>query len=173
MRETGRININKGAVMADLDVGDAAPDFELPKAGGGSARLSDYAGRPLVLYFFCKDGGDACIAEAVDFTRLAPQFEQAGVRVVGISPDGAKSKERFRTRHGVTVDLLSDDTRTACGDYGVWTEKSMYGRSYMGVERTTFLIDTAGRIVRVWRKVRVAGHAEDVLAAATSADKPG
>lgn len=166
MRETRRIIINKGAVMADLDEGGIAPGFELPKAGGGVGRLTDSKGKPLVLYFFCKDGGDACVNEAKDFSRLKADFDGIGVDVIGISPDGPKTKERFRAKHGVTVDLLSDETRQTVEDYGVWTKKSMYGREYMGVERTTFLIDPVGRIVRIWRKVRVAGHAEEVLAAA-------
>lgn len=166
MREIRRIIINKGAVMADLGIGDIAPSFELAKASGGVGKLADVRGRPLVLFFFCKDGGDACVNEAKDFSRLKAEFDALGVAVIGISPDGAKTKERFRAKHGVTVDLLSDETRQTVRDYGVWTEKSMYGRSYMGVERTTFLIDPAGRIARIWRKVRVAGHAEEVLAAA-------
>lgn len=166
MRETRPIIINKGAVMADLTEGGIPPDFELPKAGGGTGSLAEHAGRPLVLYFFCKDGGDACVNEAKDFSRLKREFDGIGVDVVGISPDGAKSKERFRAKHDVTVDLLSDETRQTAEDYGVWKEKSMYGRSYMGVERTTFLIDPEGRIARIWPKVRVAGHAEEVLDAA-------
>ncbi len=166
MRETRPIIINKGAVMADLDEGGIAPHFELPKAGGGVGRLADAKGKPLVLYFFCKDGGDACVNEARDFSRLKADFDDIGVDIMGISPDGSKSKERFRAKHGVTVDLLSDETRQTVEDYGVWTKKSMYGREYMGVERTTFLIDPAGRIVRIWRKVRVLGHAEELLAAA-------
>jgi peroxiredoxin Q/BCP len=172
MREIGRIIINKGAVMADLGVGDIAPGFELAKAGGGVGKLADVRGRPLVLFFFCKDGGDACVNEAKDFSRLKSEFDALGVAVIGISPDGAKTKERFRAKHGVTIDLLSDETRQTVRDYGVWTEKSMYGRSYMGVERTTFLIDPAGRIVRIWRKVRVGGHAEEALAAARMLDTP-
>jgi peroxiredoxin Q/BCP len=168
MREKRRIITNKGTFMAYLDAGEKAPAFELPKAGGGSARLEDYLGSPTVLYFFCKDGGSACEQEAKDFSALKGQFDALGVKVAGISPDGPKTKERFRAKHAVTVDLLSDDTRTAAEAYGVWKEKSMYGRSYMGVERTTFLLDTDGRVVRVWPKVKVAGHAEEVLAAARS-----
>ena len=171
MRETGPIIINKGAVMTDLSEGGTAPGFELPKAGGGTGSLAESAGKPLVLYFFCKDGGDACVNEAKDFSRLKPEFDDIGVDVVGISPDGPKSKERFRAKHGVTVDLLSDETRQTVEDYGVWTEKSMYGRTYMGVERTTFLIAPGGRIERIWRKVRVAGHAEEVLEAARALGK--
>jgi len=166
MRENPRVIINKGALMAEIDESDVAPAFDLPKAGGGSGSLDDYFARPLVLFFFCKDGGGACEREAIDFSALKPEFDRIGVALVGISPDGPRSKERFRDRHSVTVDLLSDETKAAASAYGVWKEKSMYGRSYMGVERTTFLIDVGGRISKVWRKVRVAGHARDVLAAA-------
>lgn len=173
MREIGPIIINKGTVMAELDAGRIAPCFELPRAGGGTAKSADYGGKPLVLFFFCKDGGEACLNEAKDFSRLKSEFDALGVGVAGISPDGPATKERFRARHGVTVDLLSDPTRETVADYGVWTEKSMYGRSYMGVERTTFLIDPAGRIARVWRKVRVAGHAQEVLDAARTLAKAG
>ncbi len=171
MRETRPIIINKGAVMTDLNAGDTAPGFELPKAGGGTGSLAEHAGKPLVLYFFCKDGGDACINEAKDFSRLKRDFDGIGVDVVGISPDGAKSKERFRSKHEVTVDLLSDETRRTAEDYGVWKEKSMYGRTYMGVERTTFLIGPEGKIAKIWPKVRVAGHAEEVLDAARTLGK--
>jgi peroxiredoxin Q/BCP len=123
MRETRPIIINKGAVMADLTEGGIPPDFELPKAGGGTGSLAEHAGKPLVLYFFCKDGGDACVNEAKDFSRLKREFDGIGVDVVGISPDGAKSKERFRAKHDVTVDLLSDETRRTAEDYGVWKRK--------------------------------------------------
>lgn len=168
MREKRRLIINKGTFMTDLEAGEKAPSFELPKAGGGSGRLEDYIGSPTVLYFFCKDGGSACEQEAKDFSALKQQFDGLGVKIVGISPDGPKTKERFRAKHAVAVDLLSDETHAAAEAYGVWKEKSMYGRSYMGVERTTFLLDGEARVIRKWPKVKVAGHADEVLDAARS-----
>lgn len=142
------------------------PDFDLPRAGGGTLGLGDLKGKPFVLFFFPKDSSEGCTREAIDFSRLKPDFDALGVAVVGVSPDGEKTKDRFRTKHGLTVNLLSDEQKTLIGACGLWVEKSMYGRTYMGVERTTVLVGADGKVAQVWRKVRIAGHADAVLEAA-------
>lgn len=149
----------------ELKIGDKAPQFELPAGGGGVVRLSDFAGKPVVVYFYPKDDTTGCTAEAIDFSRLKPEFEKAGAVVIGISPDSAKKHDKFKSKHELTVALAADEERKAIEAYGVWVEKQMYGRSYMGVERATFLIGRDGRISQIWRKVRVKGHAEAVLEA--------
>jgi thioredoxin-dependent peroxiredoxin len=146
--------------------GERAPDFELPMDGGGNVRLSDLAGKPAVVYFYPKDDTSGCTKEAQAFTALAAEFAAAGVRVIGISPDSVASHAKFRSKYDLGVELASDEQRQAIEAFGVWVEKSMYGRKYMGVDRSTFLIDAEGRIARSWRKVKVAGHADEVLAAA-------
>jgi peroxiredoxin Q/BCP len=146
--------------------GDEAPDFELPTDGDDPLKLSRLRGRPVVLYFYPKDDTSGCTAEAKDFTRLAPDFRKAGVEVIGISPDGVESHRKFRRKHDLKVRLAADTDKAVVAAYGLWVEKSMYGRKYMGVERATFLIDRKGRIARSWRKVKVSGHADEVLAAA-------
>ena len=166
MRGRQRIKSNKGSVMAELDTGSSVPDFELPRAGGGTVGLRDLKRKPFVLYFFPKDGSEGCTTEALDFSRLKPQFAALGVSIVGVSPDSPKSKDKFRAKHDLTIDLLSDEEKTMLQAYGVWVEKSMYGRKYMGVERTTFLVGADGIVANVWRKVRIAGHADAVLEAA-------
>jgi thioredoxin-dependent peroxiredoxin len=147
------------------EVGDPAPDFALPTDGGHS-RLADHKGRAVVLYFYPKDDTSGCTAEAIAFSGLKAKFDAAGAAVVGVSPDSAASHARFKRKHGLAVELAADPERAAIEAYGVWKEKSMYGRKYFGVERSTFLIDRDGRIARIWRKVKVPGHAEEVLAAA-------
>jgi len=147
-------------------VGSTAPDFALPAAGGGVIRLSDLRGRKVVLYFYPKDDTSGCTREAIDFNRLRPQFAEAGTEVIGLSPDSVASHDKFRTKHGLGFALASDEEKQALAAYGVWVEKSMYGRRYMGVERTTMLIDAEGKIARIWNKVKVAGHADEVLRAA-------
>ncbi|ODT06281.1 MAG: peroxiredoxin [Mesorhizobium sp. SCN 65-20] len=151
--------------MTELETGQAAPQFQLPRDGGDILTLSDFAGKPIVLYFYPKDDTTACTQEAIDFTRLKPQFEQAEAVVIGMSPDSTKKHDKFKAKHQIGIDLVSDETLKTLNDYGVWGEKTMYGRKYMGVERTTFLIGRDGRIARIWRKVRVPGHAEEVLEA--------
>jgi peroxiredoxin Q/BCP len=146
--------------------GDKAPDFTLPTESGEVLRLAKLKGKPVVLYFYPKDDTSGCTAEAKDFTRLAPDFRKARVEVVGVSPDSVESHAKFRNKHDLSVRLAADTDKAAANAYGVWVEKSMYGRKYMGVERATFLIDKAGRIAKSWRKVKVPGHAEEVLAAA-------
>jgi thioredoxin-dependent peroxiredoxin len=145
--------------MALLETGQAAPDFELPGSGGGTIRLSSFVGKPVVLYFYPKDDTSGCTAEAIAFNGLRKEFEKAGAVVVGMSPDSARSHDKFRSKHALEIDLSTLDA------YGVWAEKSMYGRKYMGVERTTYLVGADGRIARVWPKVKVPGHAEEVLEA--------
>ncbi|MBL8589218.1 MAG: peroxiredoxin [Methylobacteriaceae bacterium] len=143
-----------------------APDFDLPRDGGATLSLKGLKGKTVVLYLYPKDDTSGCTQEAIDFSALKPKFEAAGTVVVGMSPDPAKSHDKFKAKHKLAVDLVADESKATLEAYGVWTEKSMYGRKYMGVERTTFLIDKAGRIAQIWRKVKVPGHAQEVLAAA-------
>lgn len=150
----------------ELNAGDKAPDFDLPRDGGGRVSPADFAGKPLVLFFYPKDDTTACTAESISFTALAADFAKAGAAILGISPDTVKSHDKFVRKHALSVPLASDEEKTMAMAYGVWRQKSMYGRTYMGVVRSTFLIGADGRIVRIWDKVKVAGHAEDVLAAA-------
>lgn len=152
--------------MTDLTAGDMAPDFSLPRNGGGTISLSDFAGKPVVLYFYPKDDTSGCTTEAIDFSGLAGEFEKIGATVIGVSPDSVKSHDKFAAKHNLSVVLAADEEHKALEAYGVWKEKSMYGKTYMGVERSTFLIDKAGKIAEVWRKVKVPGHAEAVLKAA-------
>ncbi|MDQ6437154.1 peroxiredoxin [Mesorhizobium sp. LHD-90] len=151
--------------MAELAEGDIAPDIVLPRGSGGTISLSGLKGKKVVLYFYPKDDTQACTAEAIDFSALKRDFEAAGAVVVGVSPDNPKKHGKFAAKHAISIDLASDEDLVAANAYGVWVEKSMYGRRYMGVERCTFLIGTDGRIRRIWRKVRVRGHAAEVLAA--------
>jgi peroxiredoxin Q/BCP len=148
-----------------VNEGDAAPDFELPTENG-AIRLFNLRGQPVVVYFYPKDDTSGCTAEARDFSRLAPEFKALGVAVIGISPDSVASHSKFRTKHGLAVTLAADEEKSAAKAYGVWVEKSMYGRRYMGIERSTFLIDRNGAIAKAWRKVKVPGHASEVLEAA-------
>jgi peroxiredoxin Q/BCP len=151
--------------MSELAIGKQAPDFEIQRNGGGTVSLKTLAGKPVVLYFYPKDDTDACTKQAISFTGLLPEFDTAGATVIGVSPDSVKKHDKFATKHNLSIMLGSDEDTALANLYGVWKEKSMYGRTYMGVERTTFLIDRDGKIVRIWPKVKVADHAEDVLAA--------
>ena len=146
-------------------VGKKAPDFQLALDGGETLKLSALKGRAVVLYFYPKDDTTGCTREALDFTALADAFEAAGALVVGVSPDSVKSHDKFKAKHGLAVRLAADEEHTVAEAYGVWADKSMYGRKYMGVERTTFLIDKAGKVKEIWEKVKVPGHAEAVLEA--------
>lgn len=152
--------------MQPIKPGDKAADFELPGSGGTSISLSAHRGRIVVLFFYPKDDTSGCTAEAINFSGLKPQFDALGAVVIGMSPDSVKSHDRFRLKHDLTVDLASDEEKKILQAYGVWVEKSMYGRKYMGVERTTVLIDRDGKVARVWNKVKVPGHATEVLDAA-------
>jgi len=146
--------------------GTQAPDFDLPTDGSGRCRLSDLRGRKVVLYFYPKDDTSGCTREAIDFSALKPAFAEAGTEVIGISIDSPASHAKFIAKHNLSITLAADEEKHVVEAYGVWGEKSMYGRKYMGVERTTFLIDADGRVAQVWPKVKVPGHAEAVLAAA-------
>jgi thioredoxin-dependent peroxiredoxin len=148
--------------------GNQAPDFELPGADGKPIRLADFAGRTLVLYFYPKDDTSGCTKQAIDFNALKDEFAKAGADVVGVSPDSVASHLKFRKKHDLVLPLASDEAKETLNAYGVWRQKSMYGRKYMGVERSTFLIKD-GTILRAWRKVSVPGHAEEVLQAVRSA----
>jgi peroxiredoxin Q/BCP len=148
-----------------LTQGDAAPEFDLPTDGGGRIRLSDLKGARAVVYFYPKDDTSGCTREAIAFTGLKDAFAAQGVRIIGISADSPAMHDRFKAKHGLSITLAADEERGALEAYGVWVEKSMYGRKYMGIERATFLVGADGRIERAWRKVKVPGHAEDVLAA--------
>lgn len=147
------------------DLNEPAPDFTLPRAGGGEVTLSDLRGKLVVLFFYPRDDTPGCTKESIGFSEHLQSFADAGAEVFGISKDPLSKHEKFIARHGLTVPLLSDAEGHVCEDYGVWKEKVNYGRRYMGIERSTFLIDAGGRIARIWRKVRVAGHVEEVLEA--------
>ena len=154
--------------MAEIAEGDVAPGFELPGSGGSTIRLADHLGKAVVISVYPQDGSASGTAEAADFSRLADRFAEAGAVVIGVSPDSAKSHDKFAAKHGLRVALAADESRETIEAYGLWVEKSMYGRAYMGVERATFLVGPDGRVARVWRAVRVKGHAEEVLAAAAA-----
>jgi len=148
------------------DISDPAPDFELPRDGGDMVSLSDQRGRAVVLFFYPRDDTPGCTTESIGFSETLQEFADAGVTVFGISKDSVTSHDKFVAKHGLTTPLLSDEHGTTCEDYGVWKEKNMYGKKFMGIERSTFLIDADGTIAKVWRKVKVAGHVDAVLDAA-------
>lgn len=148
-----------------LDTGAAAPDFTLPGAGGATISLAGLKGRPVVLYFYPKDDTSGCTKEAQAFNGLRSEFAELGAEVVGVSPDSVASHDKFAKKYELGFPLASDEGKAMLQAYGVWAEKSMYGRKYMGVERTTYLIDKAGRIAKLWSPVKVPGHAEEVLEA--------
>ncbi len=152
-----------------LKAGDIAPTFTLNNAESKPVSLSDFAGRWVVLYFYPKDNTSGCTKEAQAFSSLLSEFQKQNAVVIGISPDSEASHARFIEKHGLTVELLSDPDKEVCNLYGVWQKKKMAGREYMGVVRSTFLIDPEGKIIRVWEKVRVNGHAEEVLQACCGA----
>lgn len=153
------------ASSGKLRLGDKAPNFALPDDSGAAISLKTFAGRKLVLYFYPKDDTSGCTKEAIDFNGLKSEFEKAGASILGASPDSAASHAKFKAKHDLELALASDESKAMLQAYGVWVEKSMYGRKYMGVERTTFLIGSEGKIARIWNKVKVPGHAEAVLAA--------
>jgi peroxiredoxin Q/BCP len=149
-----------------LTEGDKAPEISLPTDGGGRFRLSDHRGSAVLLYFYPKDDTSGCTREAIDFSASKPAFDEVDTQIVGISPDDEKSHDKFKAKHDLDLLLASDTAKEALEAYGVWKEKSMYGRKYMGVERTTFLIDREGVIAKIWRNVKVPGHVDEVLDAA-------
>jgi len=153
-------------MATELNPGDMAPDARLTTPEGGALTLSQLRGRPLVLYFYPKDDTSGCTREAQDFSHLKAAFDSAGVSILGVSKDPPAKHAKFAAKYGLTVSLASDEDGSVCEAFGTWIEKSLYGRKYMGIDRATFLIDGEGRIAKVWRKVKVPGHAEAVLAAA-------
>jgi thioredoxin-dependent peroxiredoxin len=150
----------------ELSPGAMAPAFTLPRDGGGSISLADFAGRKLVLYFYPRADTSGCTKEAIDFTRLKGAFSKAGTEILGVSADPVAAQDKFKAKHKLAIALASDEKHRMLEAYGVWQEKSMYGRKFMGIVRTTVLIGPDQRVARVWPKVSVTGHAEEVLAAA-------
>jgi peroxiredoxin Q/BCP len=151
--------------MTDLATGDKAPEITLPRDGGTSVSLSDFAGQKVVLYFYPKDDTPGCTTEAIGFTEMATEFAAAGAVVLGVSKDPVKKHDKFVAKYELGIALLSDEDGDVCERYGTWGEKSMYGKTYMGIERATFLIGADGTISHIWRKVKVPGHVDAVLAA--------
>jgi thioredoxin-dependent peroxiredoxin len=149
-----------------VDVGKKAPAFKLPGDDGETHTLATYKGQNIVLYFYPKDDTSGCTKQAIEFTALVAKFSKANTVVIGVSRDSVESHAKFRTKHKLKVTLGADTTGKVTEDYGVWVEKSMYGRKYMGIERTTVLIDATGKVTEVWNKVKVPGHADAVLKAA-------
>jgi len=152
--------------MPRVTAGSKAPHFALPCDGGGEVSLGDFKGQKVVLYFYPKADTSGCTIEAIDFSRLKGAFAKAGTAILGVSADPVPKQDKFKTKHKLTIALGSDETHKMLEAYGVWAEKSMYGRKYMGILRNTYLIGPDGKVAQVWEKVKVAGHAEDVLAAA-------
>ncbi|MCE8006574.1 peroxiredoxin [Aestuariivita sp.] len=145
------------------EVNDMAPDFTLPRDGGAEVSLSQLRGKTVVLFFYPRDDTSGCTKESIGFSEAQDDFAAAGAVIYGISKDSVASHDKFVKKRALTVPLLSDETGTMCEDYGVWVEKKMYGKTYMGIERSTFVIDAEGKIAHVWRKVKVPGHVEAVL----------
>ena len=146
-------------------VGDKAPDFTMPTDGGGSVSLSELKGKPVVLYFYPKDDTPGCTKEAIAFSEQLKDFDKAGAVIIGTSADPVAKHDKFKAKHGLNIMLASDEDTKICEAYGVWVEKNMYGKKYMGIERATYLIDPKGKVAQVWRKVKVPGHSDAVLEA--------
>jgi thioredoxin-dependent peroxiredoxin len=165
--------VAKAGAAADsrhpLSEGTEAPAFRLPRDGGGTVSLADFGGQKLVLFFYPRAGTPGCTKEAIDFTRLAKAFAASGTAVLGVSADPLKAQEAFRNKHELAIPLVSDERHEMLEAYGAWGQKSMYGRTFLGIIRTTVLIGADGRVARIWRHVKVDGHADEVLAAAQSA----
>jgi len=157
--------------MFELNIGDKAPDFTLPVTGGGILKLSDLKGQPVVLYFYPKDATSGCTKEACDFRDNLSAYNKIGAKVIGISRDSIASHDKFIKKESLNFPLVSDEDGSVCSKYGTWVQKSMYGRKYMGIERTTFLIGSDGRIAAIWRKVSVPGHVQDVLESLKALDQ--
>ncbi|MEO1198454.1 MAG: peroxiredoxin [Pseudomonadota bacterium] len=157
-------------MTTDVSEGDKVPEFDLATDGEASASSASLAGKPYVIYFYPKDDTSGCTKEAIGFSEMIADFEAAGVAVIGVSPDTVEKHAKFRAKHNLTVTLAADPDKTTLEAFGVWKEKSMYGKKYMGVERSTFLVGSDGTVQKAWRKVKVPGHVEDVLAAAKALD---
>jgi peroxiredoxin Q/BCP len=162
----GKAGQTPDGLAAGAKVGTKAPPFTLPRDGGGSVSLADFAGHKLVLYFYPRADTPGCTTEAIDFSRLESALRKADTQVVGVSADPVPAQDKFKSKHKLAITLASDEKHRMLEAYGVWQEKSLYGRKFMGIVRTTFLIGPDQRIARVWPKVSVSGHAEEVLAAA-------
>ena len=152
-------------MTTELKAGDPAPNFDLPTDGAGRASLARLKGKPVVLYFYPKDDTSGCTTEAKGFTEASAAFAKAGATVIGVSKDSVLSHEKFKAKYDLNFPLAADTDGKVVEAFGVWVEKSMYGRKYMGIDRSTFLIDPQGKIARVWRKVKIPGHVAEVLAA--------
>ena len=152
--------------MSELQIGDMAPDFTLPTDGEGEITLSSLNGQKVVVYFYPKDDTSGCTKQACGFKDALPAFEKLSTQIIGISKDSVKKHDKFKAKYELNFPLASDEESDVCERYGVWKEKSMYGKKYMGIERSTFLIDEQGKIQQIWRKVKVPGHIEEVQAAA-------
>ena len=150
----------------ELKVGQKAPAFSLPRDGGGSVSLAEFKGRKLVIYFYPRADTPGCTRESIAFSQLRAEFTRAGTDILGVSADPVKAQDAFKKKHDLTVGLLSDEAHEMLKAYGAWAKKSMYGKSFMGIVRSTFLIDAKGRIAQIWPKVKVDGHAAEVLEAA-------
>ncbi|RCK53774.1 alkyl hydroperoxide reductase [Thalassospira profundimaris] len=148
-----------------IAVGDKAPDFDLPTDGGGHVKLSDLQGQPVVIYFYPKDMTPGCTTESCDFRDQHPNFAAVNAKIIGISKDSAARHDKFKEKHDLNFTLASDEESDVCERYGVWKEKSMYGKKFMGIERTTVIVDAEGVIRHIWPKVKVKGHVDEVLAA--------
>ena len=149
--------------MSALAIGDTAPAINLPRDGGETVSLADFKGKSVVLYFYPKDDTSGCTKEAIGFTESVAAFDALNTVILGVSKDSVKKHDKFIAKYDLKIALLSDEDGTTCEDYGVWVEKSMYGKTYMGIERATFLIDADGKIAQIWRKVKVPGHVDAVL----------
>lgn len=149
--------------------GDPAPAFELPTDGGGTVSSASLAGRPYVIYFYPKDDTSGCTKEAIGFSGVYDQFKAAGVEVIGVSKDSVTSHDKFKKKHELTFPLASDESGAVVEAFGSWVEKSMYGKRYMGIDRSTFLVGKDGKVLRAWRSVKVPGHVDEVLASAKAA----
>jgi len=152
-------------MAGELAEGSKAPAFSMPTDGGGKTALKDFKGKPLVLYFYPKDDTSGCTKQAIGFSEQQKAFNKAGAAILGVSRDTVAKHDKFKDKHDLTIALGSDEEGKVTEAYGVWVEKSMYGRKYMGIERSTFLIDSKGKIARIWRKVKVPGHVDEVLEA--------
>lgn len=154
----------------NVSVGEKAPDIDLPRDGGGTIALAEHAGRKVVLYFYPRDDTSGCTKQAIGFSERRAEFEAAGAVVIGVSKDSVASHDKFKARHGLDLALASDEAGDVAERYGVWVEKSMYGRKFMGIDRSTFLIDGDGMVRQIWRKVRIPGHVDAVLSAVRALD---